>query len=337
MIRTLIRVFALVLLLGGAAAAQTARPALRAHVTVDSDLVRIGDLVENAGPVASIPIFRAPDLGTTGAVSTERVVEAIAPYQLIDINTRGLTDVVVTRAGRAIDPPEISATITHALSQRYSLGDPSKISLNFDLPVHTIQVEPNATGDLQVAALGYDSRTGRFNVTLSLPSSVLLEQQPVRLTGTAVEMVEGVTVNRPVDRGEVLHGADLTVVQRPKSQAAGLIRMSAAIGMEARRQLRPGQPIQASDVMMPQIVKRNDTVTLIYQAPGLTLTLRGQAQDAGALGDTIGVLNPQTKRVVQGVVSGPGQVMVADGVVHLAANAPHMALLPAAAGSERQE
>ena len=63
--------------------------------------------------------------------------------------------------------------------------------------------------------------------------------------------------------------------------------------------------------MKPNIVQRNDTVTLVYEAPGLVLTLRGQAQESGALGDTISVLNQQTKRVVQGVISGPGRVMVA--------------------------
>jgi len=333
MIRSLIRAFLLLLLCGGVAAAQTARPALRGRVTVDSPLVRIGDLVENAGPVANVPIFRAPDLGTTGAVSTDQVVAAIAPYQLIDINTRGLADVVVTRASRAIGQQEISAAITQALVQRYALGDPSKITLSFDLPVHTIQVEPNATGRLQVTGIGYDPQNGRFDVALNLPSSAIF-QRPVRFTGTAVETVEGVTVNRPIDRGDVLQAADLTVVQRPKAQAAGLIRMNAAIGMEARSQLHPGQPIRASDVMMPQIVKRNDTVTLVYQAPGLTLTVRGVAQDTGALGDTIGVINPQTKRVVQGIISGPGQVMVDNSVVHLAANAAHMALLPGAAESQ---
>jgi len=30
-------------------------------------------------------------------------------------------------------------------------------------------------------------------------------------------------------------------------------------------------------------------VTIVYQAPGVVLTLRGQAQEAGALGDSIGV------------------------------------------------
>jgi flagellar basal body P-ring formation protein FlgA len=50
------------------ATAQEARPALRANVTVTGDIVRIGDLVDNAGAVAEVPIFRAPDLGTRGAV-----------------------------------------------------------------------------------------------------------------------------------------------------------------------------------------------------------------------------------------------------------------------------
>ena len=31
-------------------------------------LVRIGDLVENAGAAADVAVFRAPDLGQTGAV-----------------------------------------------------------------------------------------------------------------------------------------------------------------------------------------------------------------------------------------------------------------------------
>ncbi len=96
--------------------------------------------------------------------------------------------------------------------------------------------------------------------------------------------------------------------------------MNAAIGLAARHPLRPGQLLYAADLMKPQIVQRNDTVTLTYEAPGLMLTLRGQAQDAGALGDTIGVLNPQTKRVVQGVVSGPGRVSAASTTVHLVEN-----------------
>lgn len=319
----LLRALALLLVLAGsAAAAQSDRPALRGNVSVDSDIVRIGDLVENAGPVADIPIFRAPDLGTSGAVSTASVIAAIRPHQLIDIDTRGLAEVVVMRASRSIRPQEISASITQVLSRQYGLGEPRNIALKFDLPVHALQVEASASGALRVVALNYDPHSGRFDATLALPSSVVLQRQPPHFAGTAVETVDAVTVDRPVEHGEVLQASDLTVLQRPKAQAGGLATMSGVVGQAARRALRPGEPIYAADLMKPEVVQRNDTVTLIYQAPGLTLTLRGKAQDSGALGDTIGVLNDQTKRVVQGVVSGPGEVMAASAISHLAADAP---------------
>lgn len=302
--------------------AQSGRPALRANVTVAGDVVRIGDLVENAGPVADIPVFRAPDVGTTGAVSTDRVIEAIRPHQLIDIDTRGLAEVVVTRASRTISPQDISDRISRALSTQYQLGNAHDVSLNFDLPVHPLEVETRATGDLQVLALNYDARTGRFDVTLGLPSSLLLQRHPLHFTGAAIQTVDAVTVDHAIERGEVLQASDLAVLRRPKAQSGGLTDMKSAIGQAARRQLRPGQPIQVADLMKPIIVQRNDTVTLVYEAPGLVLTLRGQAQESGALGDTISVLNQQTKRVVQGVVSGPGRVMVANATMHLSENVP---------------
>jgi flagellar basal body P-ring formation protein FlgA len=306
----------------GAAAAQSARPTLRANVTVDGDLVRIGDLVENAGPVANVAVFRAPDLGTTGAVSTERITDAIRPYQLIDIDTGGLTEVTVTRSSRAIEVKEISDRIAAALSQQFALGKPDNIGLTYDRPVRTVQVEASAGGELQVLALNYDARTNRFDVALDLPSSPTLHRQPLRLTGTAIETVEAVAVNRPVEHGEVLQASDLTTLRRPKAQGTGLTAPAAAIGLAARHALRPGQPLSAADLMKPEMVARGDTVTLTYQAPGIMLTLRGQAQDSGALGDSIRVLNLETKRVVQGVISGAGRVTVAAATTHLAAAAP---------------
>jgi flagella basal body P-ring formation protein FlgA len=313
---------ALVLASAGSAAAQSARPALRASATVQGDLVRIGDLVENAGPVANVAIFRAPDLGTSGAVATQRIVDAIRPHQLIDIDTRGLAEVTVARASRAIALNEISDRIAEALSQQYRLGEPSHIGLTFDRPVRSFQVEAEATGDLRVLALNYDARTNRFDITLDLPSSPILHRQPPRFTGTATETVDVIAVERTVERGQVLQAADLTTLRRPKAQGGGIADPASAIGLAARHPLRPGQPLLATDLMKPEIVARNETVTLIYQAPGVTLTLRGQAQEPGALGDTIGVLNVQTKHVVQGVISGPGKVSVSAAALHLAAAAP---------------
>jgi flagella basal body P-ring formation protein FlgA len=342
MIRSVIPLLALALALFGLfadpAAAQNAVPALRASVTVTSDTVRIGDLIENAGPVADVPIFRAPDLGTRGTVATARIVEAIRPHQLIGIDTRGLSEVIVTRASRAITPQEISARVAQALEGQYGLGEARNILVEFDREVRTLNVEQSATGELQVLALAYNSRTARFDVTFDLPSSAALPRQATRFTGTAIETIEAVTVEHPVERSEVLKASDLTVERRPKAEGPAITDIHVAIGLAARHQLRPGQPLHDADLMKPAIVQRNDTVTIVYQAPGFTLTLRGQAQDAGALGDTISVLNLQSKRVVQGVVSGPGRVTVSATITRFVDNAPEPkpAAAPAPAESPQQ-
>jgi len=322
MTRPLFAALALVVVFGGAAAAQAPAPALKASVTVSSNVVRIGDLVENAGPVADVPIFRAPDLGTTGAVATDRIVDAIRPHQLVGIDTRGLAEVVVTRASRAIGAQEISAGIARALAGQYGFGDARNILVNFDRDIRTLQVEPNLTGELQVLALSYDPRSTHFDVTFSLPSSLEMRKQSARYSGTAIETIDAVAVDHPVERGEVLKASDLTVLRRPKTTDGSVLTDSkAAVGLAARHALRPAQPLAAADLMKPEIVQRNATVTIVYQAPGVTLTLRGQAQEAGALGDTINILNGESKRVVQAVISGPDRVTVGPVTTRLVNNA----------------
>jgi flagella basal body P-ring formation protein FlgA len=312
MTRSIIAAFVFLLVSASVAVAQTPAPppALKASVTVTSDVVHIGDLVENAGPVADVPIFRAPDLGTTGAVATDRIVDAIRSHQLIGIDTRGIAEVIVTRASRAIGAQEISSSIAHALAGQYGFGTAHNIMVNFDRDVRTLQVEPDAVGALQVTAISYDPRTTRFDVTFDLPSSVELRRQAARYTGTALATVDAVAVERTIEHGEVLKASDLTTVRRPKTEGTALSDLNAVVGLAARHQLHPGQPLSTADVMKPEIVVRNDTVTIVYQVPGVTLTLRGQAQDNGALGDTIAVLNVDSKRVVQAVISGPDRVTI---------------------------
>ena len=78
-------------LLASASRRRRASPTrLKPAVTVAGDIVRIGDLIENAGLAANTPIFRAPDLGQTGAVPARAVLDAVRPYGLIAVDMRGI-------------------------------------------------------------------------------------------------------------------------------------------------------------------------------------------------------------------------------------------------------
>jgi flagella basal body P-ring formation protein FlgA len=69
--------------------------------------------------------------------------------------------------------------------------------------------------------------------------------------------------------------------------------------------------LRADDLVRPQIVQRNEAVTITYEVPGIMLTVRGKATEAGAMGDVVGVLNIQSNRTVQATVTGPGRVSIA--------------------------
>ena len=84
------------------------RPRLRAEVTVTSDYVRLGDLIDGAGAAANDPVFRAPDLGTTGTVQAARVIAAAEARKIEDIDDQGLGEVAVTRASRSVSLEEMS-------------------------------------------------------------------------------------------------------------------------------------------------------------------------------------------------------------------------------------
>jgi len=107
--------------------------------------------------------------------------------------------------------------------------------------------------------------------------------------------------------------ADITIVRRPKAEFAANIITTAeqAIGLAARRAMRPGEVLRQTDLAKPEVVTRNDNVTITFQVPGITLTMRGKALEGGSLGDTVNVLNVQSKRSIQATVAGPGHVIVA--------------------------
>ena len=287
-------------------------PALKRQVTVTNEIVRIGDMVENAGETANIPIFRSPDLGQTGAVPASRVIDAIRAHGILLVDTKGVSEIVVSRPSRVFTLKDIEAQVARAIAEQYGYTDSKALRVSFDREVRPIQAEPSANADLAVARLFHDPRTGRFDVSFEFPGDVGARHGSLRLTGTIVETVETAVLTRPFARGEVVKASDVTTERRPKAEVGSdLVGTAAqAIGLAARQPLKAGQPLRSADLMRPEIVQRNEAVTLIYEAPGMMLTMRGKALDSGAEGDVVNVLNLQSKRNVQGIVSGPGRITV---------------------------
>lgn len=298
----------------------TEQPTLKTTISVTGAVVHIGDLIAHAGAVADIAIFRSPDPGTTGTVPTERVLDAVRPYGLAAIDTGGAEAVTVTRPGRTIGVKAIDEAIRQALAGRRGLGDAADLRLTLDQPLHPLHVEATAIGPLQPIRLLYSPTAQRFDIIMTVPGSASLSEAPLRFTGTVVETAQAVVLTHSLKRGDIIRNSDVRTERRPRAEAGDdrISQIALAIGAAAQRQLRRGQALRQSDLMKAEIVQRNDMVTLVYEAPGLLLTMRGKAQQSGTEGDTISILNLQSNRVLQGTVTGPDRVTVAGASIQIA-------------------
>jgi len=117
-------------------------------------------------------------------------------------------------------------------------------------------------------------------------------------------------LTRDVERGDILKSSDVSLERRPRSN----IRRGGEPRSRARpadAPLDPRRPAaQTADLAKPDLVQRDQTVTLTFQSAGLYLTIRGKALDNGTEGDVVNVLNLQSKRTVSGTVIGRGQVAI---------------------------
>lgn len=116
---------------------------------------------------------------------------------------------------------------------------------------------------------------------------------------------------RTIQRGEEITDADVIWMDTPAAAPRdSLADPASLIGKTARRTLLANTPLRAMDVMETPAVRRNETVTLIYEARGLKLTVRGKALADAPVGATVKVLNPQSNKVLEAVVEGPGAARV---------------------------
>ncbi|GIX37271.1 MAG: flagellar basal body P-ring biosynthesis protein FlgA [Silanimonas sp.] len=145
------------------------------------------------------------------------------------------------------------------------------------------------------------------NVEVACPSGWRLFV-PVR-----VQRVQPVLVlAEAVAPGQPIPASALRVETRDAARlgAAPLTDPAQAIGQLLRRGGRPGQVLTRADLMLAAAVKRGEPVSLVAGGGGFEVRMAGRALGDAATGEVVRVENLSSRRVLSGVVAGPGEVRV---------------------------
>jgi flagella basal body P-ring formation protein FlgA len=150
---------------------------------------------------------------------------------------------------------------------------------------------------------------GRFHGAL-VGTFETRERFRLPIFGRAQPVLRVPALRRPVAPDEVITAADLTWVQVPHAQVppTSFTEPAEIVGAQARRRLAAHRPLTARDLGPQLLVRRGRPVELVYAQAGLHVSALGLAQEDGALGDLVRVINAESRRQLQGIVSGPDEV-----------------------------
>ena len=305
------RAFALAfLLLAPTLASAQEMAAPRPFSVVEEPVLRLGDVFENAGERSTQAIGAAPAPGRRLVLDTAQL-SALArahnlPWRPLSAHDRA----VVERPGRAVPREEIDAALRADLS-RMGLDPDAELDLGALLPP---VVPPAAVAHLSAENTTLDAATGRFSATLV----VFAEGMPtvrMRLSGRAVPTQFAVVATRRMALGEVVGAGDARLVRlRAERVRPGTAqRLDQVVGQQLRRPMTAEVPFASADLSAPAMVEKNALVTVVLEAPGLSLSVQGRALEAAPRGGLVSVMNLASRSVVEGEVVGPGRVRVLMG------------------------
>jgi flagella basal body P-ring formation protein FlgA len=291
---------------GAPAAAATLRP----MTTLHAGEVRLSDLFAGVAPADDRVLGPGPAPGARIVVEAPQLA-AIARQFGVDWRPASPGDrAVLQRPGQPMPRGPALAALRRALTDAGAPADCDVDLAGFVPPMVPLDADPKPV----VEQMEYNATTGLFSAVLDTMAGGVLAEQ-TRVAGRAFETALVPVPTHRLMAGSTVGPQDVRMTRVPLQQAGDAVvqAMGQALGMEVRHQLAAGQPIQAADLGPPMLVRRGQLVTMRLDSAGLSVTAEGQALQSGGAGDTVRVLNPSSRAVIEAEVSGPRTVRVLPG------------------------
>jgi flagella basal body P-ring formation protein FlgA len=200
------------------------------------------------------------------------------------------------------------------------LGEPES---EFRVEARSLRVqpalEPHRIRSVQVLGLGALA-SRRLEGLVTVPVFVRYEtdrgEREMEYSVSGILQVVGpvYTTRANLPRGHVMQPEDLNVTALPwrglASDALGLPRAD-IVGRRVKSLITAGTPVSSAQLDEPFAVKTGELVDLtVVAGPGVMIRSRALAKQEGRVGDLVRVEQPDTKKALSAVVTGPRTVEV---------------------------
>ncbi|MDR3450805.1 MAG: flagellar basal body P-ring formation chaperone FlgA [Alphaproteobacteria bacterium] len=275
--------------------------------------VKLSDLFNNVPTEIDRAVAQSP-LPCRSAVYDERVLDKLADTYRLDWQPASEgphagDHVTVTSSCARITADMVRDAVIARVKQDGNTRDRT-FDVGFDTRNLEVDLPADQKPDFTLNNFTYDEGAKRFRADLTAQTSRGPYILPV---AGRIEIKRSVPVlAHHLGSGTVIGEADLDWQQMPEDRVTAdiITEEEQLVGRELRRDSGEGEMLRTHDIIPPRLVKRGALVTMRVATPNILVTAQGKAEQDGAVGETVRVLNTQSNRVVEGTVTGPDSVEI---------------------------
>ena len=160
----------------------------------------------------------------------------------------------------------------------------------------------NPTGQRRIIVASIGGSAPRAPVTAPAPRG--------RAVASSAKRSQTLAYARNVNAGDLLAASDFIWSDEAVAPGDAPSDADAVIGKAARRPLRAGAAVGLHDLAAARVVKRDELVSVAFEDGGISLVLQAKALGDAGVGDTLQLVNIQSKKTLEAVVTGPGKAVV---------------------------
>jgi len=256
-----------------------------------------------------MPVAPAPAVGAAAKLTAADVRAGLAelPLDMSCITIAGAPSVIVTRAGQMIAPEDFRAAVRRHIVRHTGLPT-EDVVCDF---VRTPRAFAVACGEVTYLVVPVSNKPYSGYHAFSVRVRVNGVEAATERVDVNIRLFQPVVVaQRRLGRDNVITEKDLRIERREVTASVGssFTRFADVVGKRATRSVTAGTVVTDVMIASPLAVRRNDYVTLVGRHGAVRVTTKCIVLKDACVGETVDVMNKDSKKVIRARVVGPDLV-----------------------------
>jgi flagella basal body P-ring formation protein FlgA len=283
---------------------------LKPYLVTDNETLRLSDIFQGLEKYAQVIVAPTPPPGQKKVFDAMWLKNIARQYQVDWPSNSGFETFTVERKGVAVELTWLEEQLLPLVREKLSLATGE---LKLDPYMNPIVVCDLSSAHVQLIQCTHDAKSEKIHLTFRINSNGSIGGQNYSMTGKIIHKVDVPVLTRDIRTGEIIQESDVALQGflshqiRPQT----LTHPEDLIGHESNyRTLKAGVPILQNDLKIQYAIKMGTIITMVVRHRNLTVTAKGKAQNNAKPGESVSVINLESKKIVTGTAERNGTVRV---------------------------